>query len=113
MTRHTFCTRCGHNFEADAPVERDGWSIDPGAGRASYHGAIICERTTHTALLHTLAAAAPVIVTGEALLNRVSGSENSNVLASMLSQMKRAWPETVPWPVESVHGRGYRWVGGL
>jgi DNA-binding response OmpR family regulator len=109
---NALCPKCGHNFEADAPISRDGWHLDPAAGRVVYHGAIVCERATFARILHTLAAAAPAIVAGEALLNRVSGSENSNVLASTISQMKRAWPETVPWPVESVHGRGYRWVGG-
>lgn len=111
MTQHVLCPFCGHNFEPDAAVQRDGWSIDPYAGRVSWRGVIVVERVTFTRILHTVAAATPAIVGADALLNRVSSSENPNTIASMISQMKKQWPAKVPWPIESVHGHGYRWVG--
>jgi len=106
----TLCPYCGHNFTADAPVEESRWRLDPRAGKVYYQRDVIVQRASWARILHTIAAAAPNIITADALLNRVSSSEKRNTIASQLSQMKRRWPRHVPWPVESVHGHGYRWA---
>lgn len=113
MSNHVLCPHCGHNFEADAPVQSTDWRIDPRAGRASWRGVPVAFRATHVRLLHTIASAAPDIISVDALLNRVSGSERRNTAQAMLSQMKRVWPAKVPWPIENVYGHGYRWAGGV
>lgn len=112
MTPPHLCPYCGHNFEADAQVEQSGWRIDPYAGRASFRGVPVAGRVTHVRILHTIAAASGGIVTSDALLNRVSGSERRNTVQAMISQMKARWPAKVPWPIETVHNHGYRWAGG-
>lgn len=110
MTHHVLCPYCGHNFEADAPVEQDGWHLDPQSGRATFGSTVAVTRFSWVRILHTLASASPGIVKPDALLNRVSGGEDVNLVRVMLCQMRRQWPAGVPWPVENVRGHGYRWV---
>jgi hypothetical protein len=103
------CPHCGFNLAADRPVERDGWVIYPWGG-LSYRGKALRTRASWAGILHALAAT-PGKMTVDALLNRVSDSENPNTLHSQISQMKR-WlaQRDLPFPVEGfrVDG-GYRW----
>lgn len=112
MTHPCLCPRCGHNLEADQPIKTDEWLLDPYAGRATYGRVLVTRRASHVLLLHAVAAVAPGVISAEALLNRVSRSEKVNMIYVMFSQMKRKWPQGVPWPIERVFGleTGYRWV---
>ena len=105
------CPHCGYNLAADAPYVRGLWHLDPQAGRATFGNRIIVTRASWVRVLHTLAAASPSIVKPDALLNRVSASEDLNTIRVIIAQIKRKWPVAVPWPIESVCGHGYRWVG--
>jgi len=111
MTQHTQCPYCGHQFIAGAPAQRGNWHVDPYAGRVTWRSITVCDHVTWVRLLHVLAAAAPAIVPVAALLDQVARSDRPNTIRSMVSRMRRHWPAGVPWPVENVHGHGYRWVG--
>lgn len=106
-----FCPSCGHNMEADTPIERDGWRIIPNVA-AWYGDKLITRRRTWSNILHTLAAATDCRVSSEALLARVSDSEVNNVLSSQISQMRKYLRQiNVPNPITSATGRngGYWW----
>lgn len=59
-------------------------------------------------VLYAIAKARGAIVHAEALLNRVSDSENINVLYVHVTRLKKCLPEV---PFELVWGQGYRWTG--
>ena len=109
------CPRCGHNFVADRPIERGAWRIDP-LGVIEYGGQRHRIRATWAAILHCICSR-PGFVSTEALLNRVSNSDNRNTVVVTISQMKR-WLQGrgIPLPIKGTrHGAyaegGYVWCG--
>jgi DNA-binding response OmpR family regulator len=105
------CPHCGFNLVADRPIERDGWVIDP-TGQVAFEGAVREVKATWAGILYALAAT-PGSITTDALLNRVSDSENVNVIAVQVSRLRRWLAEAgFPDPIYSSRGRGnygYRW----
>jgi len=100
------CPHCGCSLEADKPVARDGWTIDP-RGRVGYRGAAYEIRLTWASILYALAASEDR-VRPDALLNRVSDSENINVISVHICKLRK-WLRArgLPDPIDSAIGRGH------
>ena len=102
------CPHCGYNFEADKPLEIDGYVVTqrycllPDGSNA---GLTLGE----AAVLYTIAKGNGERVSGEAVRNRVSDSEDSNTVAVLVYRARRKFGPL--WPIESLRGRvgGYRW----
>lgn len=108
MSRH-FCPMCGYNLEPDPVVERDGWRIDP-RGDVRFKDRIVKIPASWVGILHAVGSTTEC-VSRDALLNRISGSENSNVLCAQISKFRRFCKEfNLPVPFETVWGRGLRWA---
>jgi len=105
------CPSCGYSLTADAPVERDGWLIEPRNG-VSYQGVPVFTRMAWVQILYA-AACSRGIVSTEVLRARISDSERSNVVASQIALMrKRLRALGLPVPIVTVRGdyiSGYRW----
>ena len=82
------CPHCGFNFEADKRISREGWVLDPVRSVAVYRERVVTRRMSWVLILHTLAKADGALVSLDALLNRVSDSENPNAASSTLSQLR-------------------------
>lgn len=99
------CSACGISHEADAPVERDGWWITPW-GPVKYRNRLTQIRPTPCVLLHTIAACdGPV--SRVALIDRISETENDNLLSVQLSNLRRQLREKgLPVPFVNLWGTG-------
>lgn len=108
----SFCPCCGYNLVPDEPVEIDGWRIEPRGG-VYFDGKRIHLRASWRQILYTVASLGGDMIRTEALLARVSDSENNNVLASHVSQMRSYLREYgIACPVVGMRGcdnGGYRW----
>lgn len=103
-----FCPMCGYNLTPDAVVERDGWHIDP-RGEVHFNGARLRMPMSWVGILYALATSTDC-VSRDALLNRISNSENENVLCAQVSKLRRHFNEIgVLPPFETVWARGLRW----
>jgi DNA-binding response OmpR family regulator len=108
---HKMCPCCGFNFEADEPIERDGFVIDPSRA-VVWDGAEITMSPGERGILYALAKADGHKVTSDALLNRISYRENSNIVAVLVCRIrKRLSRAGVPDPIlsGSPSAPGYRW----
>lgn len=104
-----FCPCCGYNIEADRPIDRDGWHIEP-SGSVWFRGKFLRMRPAWATILHSIAKKADGCVSRIALLNRVTERENDNLLSAHVSHIKRFLAERgIALPIESVRGNGYRW----
>lgn len=100
------CPCCGYNLTADEPVERGPWVIDPRRG-VFFNGELVVRRQTWTQILLTLARLNGARIPTEALLSRITESENPNVLASQVSQMRAYLRRRgIKAPVACVPGKG-------
>lgn len=109
------CPMCGYNLQADAVVETGEWRVDP-RGDARWRGKAVALRQSWVVLLLTLAAQPGRWISTEALLARISGSENRNVLAVHFSRIRAALLDAgAPVPFEGTRGLpgGYRWIEGV
>jgi DNA-binding response OmpR family regulator len=104
------CPSCGYNFTVDQPIELDGFKIDPRNGLTAFNGMVIKGVSRgKTAIMHTIAKAGGDCVLPDAILNRVSDSEDRNVISVHVSQMRTIFAKhgmALPF-----HGSrsGYRW----
>lgn len=107
-TSSPICSRCGYNMIADTPVKRDGWDINPN-GAVSYRGQRLPMPQTWAQVLLSVARAG--FIGRSALLDRISFTENDNVLSAQVCKLRRSLREQgVPDPIETIHGRGYAWA---
>ena len=100
---------CGYNLEADQVVTRDGFVLDP-RGVVSWQGKRLRIKPAGVIVLHTLASSGRP-VPRDAMLSRISSSENDNVLASTVSQLRKVLRECgVPDPVGVArHAKSLYW----
>ncbi|MBY0394432.1 MAG: hypothetical protein K2Q27_14355 [Novosphingobium sp.] len=104
-----FCPCCGYNFREDEIVERDGFRIDPRAATVTYNGWPLRMAATPARIMHSLAVSNRA-VRGDALLARVSASEDLNTLAVQIHRAREACAEiNVPCPIVTQRGVGYVW----
>lgn len=109
MNAPAFCPCCGYNFREDEVVERDGFKIDPRAATVLYEGKRLRMAATPARIMHALAASNRA-VRGEALLARVSASEDLNTLAVQVHRARDACAEiSAPCPIATQRGVGYVW----
>ncbi len=100
-----FCPSCGYNFTADAPLERGDWLLEE--GRTFLNGKRLSLTRGQSALLYAVAKGDGKVVRYDAILNRISDSDNRNLLFSVISQVKRKIGRKLPIRVE--HGTGLSW----
>lgn len=105
------CPNCGKSLKPDAPVKRDGWFIAP-YGPVIYDGRSVPLSPARTALIYTIAAANQP-VTLDALLNRISDSDDYNLIAVQMTHIRRELrSNNIPIPFASLWGtRKVMWVG--
>ena len=102
------CPRCGFNLEADKLVKRDGFVLDP-RGFVNWRGQAVAMRPSWAIILHTLAQSERPVAR-DAMLSRISASDNANLLASTLSQLRKALRrQGVPDPIGSAHHSPALW----
>lgn len=106
------CPHCGYDFAADAPIEVGPWRVTPKT--VTYRGVDVSVSRCEAGVLFALAKAGGDFVGVDALLNRVTDKENPNIIAVMVSRLRRKLPAAA---IETVRGAGageggYRWIGG-
>ena len=108
MTDH-LCPMCGYNLEADRVMTRDGFVLDP-RGSVSWRGKRLVIKPAGIIVLHTLASTCRP-VPRDAMLSRISSSENANLLASTVSQLRKVLRECgAPDPVGVArHAKSLYW----
>ncbi len=101
------CPHCGYDFEASKPIQRGDWLLFP--DRTMLEGKPLRLTFQQSVALYTVANAGDEIVTRGALLNCISDTGNMNLVSVLVSRLK----DRLGWryPLETVHGRGLRWVG--
>ncbi len=110
---HT-CPSCGYDLAGDAVVVAGPWRIVP-RDAAYYNGKRISVRPSWLNIMMTLAREEGRTITSDALLNRVSDSEDTNVIASQISQLRQTLNKIgIPTPIacgrgRGAHGGGYYW----
>lgn len=104
--RRPFCPHCGYNFEADEPVEIDGWILT--SADVTFAGTKLRLARQECAFLHTLASADGEWVKSDALLNRISDSDSTNLVAVVAAHVRRKLGSLAP--IEGSRQRGYRWA---
>ena len=104
----SMCPHCGYNFDADTPLECGDWLLTPTSARL--RGEDMGLTAGEAGVLYAIARANGEGVSTEAILNRTSDSENSNVVSVKLCRARKKIGEQ-RWPVVSGRGRrgGYRW----
>jgi len=103
------CPSCGYNLARDEVIDRDGFMLDP-RGAAQFHGDDLGLTLAEALTLYTVAQAKGRPVSREAILTRVSDSEDPNVVSVFLLRARRKLVEhSAPNPVRSLHGRGLAW----
>lgn len=104
------CPRCGHNLTRDEPIELGDWRIVPNE-TAHWRSLLVARNGVTVNILLALARMGGRCVTPDALLNRVSDYDDTNLVRVYVSRFRRALPPGVPDPIETVQRRGYRWAG--
>ncbi len=105
-----YCPSCGYNAHKDRVIERDGFVVDP-SGKVTYLGNIVRMTPGQRALLHSVAAGNGRVIKGEALLNRISDGETVNLVAVLISNLRRALiAKGIPSPIQTAWGSGYYWA---
>ena len=109
MTSPHFCPCCGYNFREDQVVERDGFTIDPRAATVVYQGKPLRMAGSPARIMHALAASNRAVL-ADALLSRISGSDDMNTLAVQVHRAREACAEAgAPCPIITQRGVGYVW----
>lgn len=101
---HAMCPHCGWNFANDEPIELGDWRLTPAS--AEFKRKPIALTGQEAAMLHTLAKANGEPVSREALLNRISGSEDVGLVSVVAARLRAKLPAI---PFEKKHGFGLRW----
>jgi len=105
------CPACGHTAKPDHFAYRDGWAIDP-TGFVAFKGPFLRTTPARAKLLHALASATGFMTT-DALLNRISRSDDAKVVHVQICNLRK-WlaANGLPDPIHADRGYaapGYRW----
>jgi DNA-binding response OmpR family regulator len=107
----TFCPSCGFNLSRDELIERDGFVIDPRGG-VTFEGRQIEIWPSEVSIAHTVATAAGRCVSIGAIAGRLDSEAIdpiNRIAVSICRMRKRFAAANAPFPIETVHSRGYRW----
>ncbi|PTR06409.1 MULTISPECIES: winged helix-turn-helix domain-containing protein [unclassified Novosphingobium] len=99
------CPSCGCNLRADPEIEAGPWRLTPDS--AFLDGAPFQLTAQQNATLYAVAAGRGKWLSPWVILDRVSDSDEPNVVAVVLSRVRKRLGARMP--VESNRGRGYRW----
>lgn len=102
-----FCPSCGFNYHTDSVVVRGPWQIAEDEVR--FHGIKTALSFGECVILHSLAAAYPRAVTGEALANRCTSAGSIDSMKVRMTRMRHKLGDQ--FPIETIRGVGYRWAG--
>ena len=101
------CPHCGYNFERDDAIHDGRWVLN--ATHATYRGKQVQISPQEASALYSIAKGEGVLVSYEAVLNRITSSEALNHAHVVVCRLKRKLP-VVPFDV--VRGLGLKWTGG-
>lgn len=102
------CPSCGYDMQRDTIYASGPWRIIPREA-VYYNGVCITLSPARLNILLVLARQGGRTLSPDALLNRVSDSEDNNVVASQISQMRRYFEQIgIPFPIIGSRA-GYRW----
>lgn len=105
------CPHCGYNFTPDVELQIGPWSLSP--NRCVFDGVEMGLTPGEAGVLFAIARGKGSWITSDAILNRISDSDNTNVVAVLVSRMRKKLGQHLPF--ESAKGRsgdgqgGYRW----
>jgi DNA-binding response OmpR family regulator len=102
------CPKCGYNFKPDGLITRGDWELS--LDEVRYKGEKIDLTPSHRGILYALAKANGIGLSIDALLNRVSDSDNPNVIYVHMTRIRQRLPVI---PFEASHPDGYRWIGNV
>lgn len=103
------CPSCGYNYGRDEPIVVGDWHIVPNE-TAYWRKVPVTTHPSHVNILHTIAKANGRLVRTDALLNRVSNSDDRNLICVHVSKLRGILRKrNIPDPIETLHNRGYRW----
>ena len=101
------CPHCGYNLEADAIIERDGFTIDP-RGHVRYDGILIPGFTPQmVSVMHSLAKGNGRKLTAEVIADRCDSesADAKNHISVQIFKIRRVLQAVdVPCPVQSKLG---------
>lgn len=101
-----FCPNCGHNLEADVPLELGPWTLE--VGRTLFRGERMPISPQEANVLHTLAKARGRTVSAETIFARVSnGYCGPNLVSVVVCSLRKKLPEV---PFRNERGLGYTWT---
>lgn len=103
------CPHCGYNLEADAPIVRGKWRLEPNSCR--YGRTTISLTPVEAGVLYAIAKGAGGWVKAEAIQNRVTDAEGGKIVAVMVYRIRKKLGAKCP--IEGSRGRsgrGYRWA---
>lgn len=99
-----FCHHCGANLRADEPIDVDGWRVST---LGAEHNGVLARLTAYEAvILHSIAVAVGRPVAAHILAEGIGYDGDHNVVQVLISRLRKRLPGV---PIETVHGRGYRW----
>lgn len=104
-----FCPNCGFNQTPDPAVEFGGWRIDHRNRHADFNGRRVHFTPAEFVILHTLMAASGVLVSRDALMERIGSEADSNSLQVIIGRVRRKIAGT-PVEILTVRGSGLRVV---
>lgn len=100
-----YCPHCGYNLQADKPLEFGPWHLT--AELISFNGFNLKLSKTEASIVYTIAAGKGRPISIATIAARTSESENLNNITVLVHRARRKSNDTLP--IETVHGRGYRW----
>lgn len=102
------CPHCGFNFEADKPIVVGKWTLWP--RYTTWGNGDIGLTPAESGVLYALAKAEGDWVAADAILNRISDSEDRNIIAVYVNRIRKKLGDLAPIDSDRGRcGRGYRW----
>jgi len=107
------CPNCGYDMEVDKPIERDGFIIRP-YGDPERDGRSVYFTPNERSALWAIVKAGDVAISYGAIAERQSYEGDSNHVNVYICRMRAKFLATFGInPIQTVRGRGYRWVVAL
>lgn len=101
------CPSCGYNLQADEVLTRGDWTIAP--TWANHLSQRIKLTPAEHGVLYAIAASGNRPIKPEAILNRISDSENTNLVSVYVCRLRRKLGQAVPFELAG-YSIGYRWL---
>lgn len=109
MANIALCPHCGFDFDADAPIEKDGFVFDLAQASITFNGNQVPGSRQHRALLFALAKANGAAMSIDGVLNRISDSDDQKLVSVIVCKIRSAFKSAgIPCPIQTARGT-LRW----